>query len=996
MAILCEEINLLFICVPKAGSSSLENFLISNFGGKQVLTDHIWDDDGKTILVDYRHINIKEIISHRLLTLAQLEQMKILVVTRNPFDWVVSLYVFIVNSYQILKQEGEKAPDWITAGEHWITEVASMNFDEYVTHEFNNRDLSVYSSFIEGIDERKVEVVQLEQLDIEVKRIFQELGVELSQNIPHYNKTEGKKTDFRLYYSNKSRQIIEQSFARDFERFGYSFDGIAMFTLIKKTINFPNKFEKKIFGYNIESPNLEYSTNVTEVFLTGWVLPTEEKEAQIVVEGSGVMETFPCDVQRDDVTKTILGEINPNIKCGFQIKWIHTGIFNISFVVEGEKMLIAEIEITSCREIEKEMQQWEEAIIAYQRALELNPGYTSLNIDIAEAYYQLGKKYIEQNQLEEAAQCYQKALEKQPHQKLAYYDLQEAITRAYHQLGIHQAEQGLLDEALICFKFAERGVTDLPIYEQIWIGLNGLATIDEACPYYQKEIQLDAAKAYFQQSSQYRLIDITSLNQHDREFIEKAGLSLENLKLMPLEDIALEELYINSFGYEQKVELDRLGLWGRTYQKSLVETGYIYSLCPWTGKIIRSNKSVGFYHICGDHPVIIYLFVGQQTFYVIYGSWIAEKTIIYLPSLELIIKVAQSLYGEVLASYIERINVLKAEMVTSWKSVKSYINSDQPKQVALMTAWNKNLGHYLWNELEAIQNLEHQEMLKKIDKFLVGQYDYFNPCQLFDIPETKVIDTSGYSYLDLLNLVTANNYVVVSLRYTHSVTEELAQRISQLSVKRSSLDVLQEVESAKKHFPLLCIQFRSHYRVWLSQIEGTANIIKELYADFPNLAVVFDGWSLTERPDKRALSGIATDQALVEQIITLLPSDIPVYSAIGQTTYETVVWANAVDSYIATMGSGLTYLVWIANKRGVIHSNTFMMNQHTVDVTSSFRENCATSIFIPNSEIQDQGQPASVTNYDVDWKFILQQIKNILDTLPSRTYDDKQNLFLDE
>ena len=124
-----------------------------------------------------------------------------------------------------------------------------------------------------------------------------------------------------------------------------SIDDIAMFTIIKKIINYPNKFERKIFGYNIDSPNLEYSTNVTEVFLTGWVLPRDEKEAQIVIEGSGVMETFPCDVQRDDVTKTILGEINPNIKCGFQIKWIHTGIFNISFVIEGEKMLMAEIHI---------------------------------------------------------------------------------------------------------------------------------------------------------------------------------------------------------------------------------------------------------------------------------------------------------------------------------------------------------------------------------------------------------------------------------------------------------------------------------------------------------------------------------------------------------------------------------------------------------------------------------------------------------------------------
>jgi hypothetical protein len=63
MAILCEEINLLFICVPKTGSSSLENFLIRNFGRKPVLTDHIWDDDRKTILVDYRHSSIKKLIS---------------------------------------------------------------------------------------------------------------------------------------------------------------------------------------------------------------------------------------------------------------------------------------------------------------------------------------------------------------------------------------------------------------------------------------------------------------------------------------------------------------------------------------------------------------------------------------------------------------------------------------------------------------------------------------------------------------------------------------------------------------------------------------------------------------------------------------------------------------------------------------------------------------------------------------------------------------------
>jgi SAM-dependent methyltransferase len=125
-----------------------------------------------------------------------------------------------------------------------------------------------------------------------------------------------------------------------------------MFTVNKKIINSSKAFDNNLFGYNLESPNQEYSTNVSKVLLSGWVLPRDKKEADILIEGNSISQTFPCDIQRDDVTKKILGQINPNIKCGFHIEWSHTGIFNIYFVVEGEKMLIAEISITLCIEIE--------------------------------------------------------------------------------------------------------------------------------------------------------------------------------------------------------------------------------------------------------------------------------------------------------------------------------------------------------------------------------------------------------------------------------------------------------------------------------------------------------------------------------------------------------------------------------------------------------------------------------------------------------------------
>ncbi|MEI2420916.1 hypothetical protein V6O07_11635, partial [Arthrospira platensis SPKY2] len=118
-----------------------------------------------------------------------------------------------------------------------------------------------------------------------------------------------------------------------------------MFTIIRKIINPAPVFNDVIFGYNIENPYQEYLTGVSKVFLIGWVLPKHDKKAEIVIEGNSISQTFPCNVQRDDVTKKILGQIIPNIKCGFHIEWNHIGIFNISFVVEGEKMIIAEFQI---------------------------------------------------------------------------------------------------------------------------------------------------------------------------------------------------------------------------------------------------------------------------------------------------------------------------------------------------------------------------------------------------------------------------------------------------------------------------------------------------------------------------------------------------------------------------------------------------------------------------------------------------------------------------
>jgi hypothetical protein len=142
-----------------------------------------------------------------------------------------------------------------------------------------------------------------------------------------------------------------------------------MFKVTPKIINSSKAFDKNLFGYNLESPHQEYSTNVSKVFFKGWVLPRHDKKAEIVIEGNSISQIFPCDVQRDDVTKKILGQIIPNIKCGFHIEWNHIGMFNISFIVEGEKMPIAEVQIQANVNSSKKLPKNSDNLVIK------NPGY---------------------------------------------------------------------------------------------------------------------------------------------------------------------------------------------------------------------------------------------------------------------------------------------------------------------------------------------------------------------------------------------------------------------------------------------------------------------------------------------------------------------------------------------------------------------------------------------------------------------------------------------
>jgi hypothetical protein len=157
-----------------------------------------------------------------------------------------------------------------------------------------------------------------------------------------------------------------------------------------------------------------------------------------------------------------------------------------------------------------------------------------------------------------------------------------------------------------------------------------------------------------------------------------------------------------------------------------------------------------------------------------------------------------------------------------------------------------------------------------------------------------------------------------------------------------------------------------------------------------HIAVVFDGWSVPER-DKEDASNETQIEALekdcLQPILNLLPPEITTYSTIGHPIYETIVWAEAIDLYSVPLGTGMTFVTWIASKPGVGHGTKDYYGPVEDSFSPLYRENAVPPVLISKEYITEDNKnnPDPMTrNYDCDWQVIYNQLMQILQNLPKR------------
>jgi hypothetical protein len=122
---------------------------------------------------------------------------------------------------------------------------------------------------------------------------------------------------------------------------------------------------------------------------------------------------------------------------------------------------------------------------------------------------------------------------------------------------------------------------------------------------------------------------------------------------------------------------------------------------------------------------------------------------------------------------------------------------------------------------------------------------------------------------------------------------------------------------------------------------------------------------------------IDAEKATMDDIVAAIPSQIPVYSAIGATTFETATWwTQSIELGITPLSGGMIYSSWIGNKVSLVHAPSLNISYfHNQVTTSDFRENLNPSITIPTEYVTDI--PNS-DNYEVDWKYVYDELVKVL------------------
>jgi hypothetical protein len=367
------------------------------------------------------------------------------------------------------------------------------------------------------------------------------------------------------------------------------------------------------------------------------------------------------------------------------------------------------------------------------------------------------------------------------------------------------------------------------------------------------------------------------------------------------------------------------------FQLEALDQQAVEAVCPATGRLRRAlhgflatENQAMFYWFPpdGEAPAML-LAAGREG-----RGWI--KLYLLLPALRTALLLADRVrwHGR------DEIDELRAHLLSRPRALRAYLaRTDPPRPWVLVD--NRQFAHHLWNALSGLERL--------VTSMEVGTETGTDPLPIAGLsvcaepwgplealfPELQHLPIERTPFPAPTEQAIRQRRLLIRVGGTR-ISENLVQRVRRAAVAHIDPAVSARIARLRHaHRPILWVTLRLDNRTWVSQVPGLIHIGRALAAEYPDAALIIDGFSVpygpANAPDAGHVRLIAREQQAAAEIIAGLGGRLAVVSLIGRPLFDVVAFAQVADCYFAHQGSLQHKIGWLGDCPGLVHANRLVL-----------------------------------------------------------------------
>lgn len=410
-------------------------------------------------------------------------------------------------------------------------------------------------------------------------------------------------------------------------------------------------------------------------------------------------------------------------------------------------------------------------------------------------------------------------------------------------------------------------------------------------------------------------------------------------------------------------------------------------------KLLRNNKSIS----GGEYDdIIVYVFFNtDQPFLVGIGNgsyWgVLHNEIHFVYYLST--KEFYYFKGDTL-NHVEETKYEICKNMINYCKTNNFKRNDK---ICMIMGFQLNIGHTYWNDISGFKYLLDLDLLKHVDLFIVGPYDYYD---IFDYLKLNNYNVVRENNIKNINNILQNNYLLVKLNDWY-----MCEHLKQFVIDQHKICPTNnnDINLIKNNFyPIITINIRGIHRFWYDQENGYANIINHLLLLYPKTFIIFDGYIKNKELnlDHYISEGIKSSSNDFDNsynnILNSIISKINTknyYSLIGSSLNEQISWLDISNYGIMQLGAGAFNYTWLMNKKCIFMGRNQIINEQLLMHCWHdfyFRENRDFTTYIHPNLINFNSHKHHNNSFYLDWKILFFHVIRDIYFLENKKYNISQ------